>query len=86
MLAAKLNIKAPDLPESLTQLRFAIESRVPVGQGSHNEMKNPNLDPKDLTVYSDLRSEVLTRVGTQIGTLGGGNHFIELCIDENQNV
>ena len=86
MLAAKLNIKASDLPESLTQLRLAIESRVPVGQNSHDSMRNPNLDPKDLTVFNDLRSEVLTRVGTQIGTLGGGNHFIELCLDENQDV
>jgi tRNA-splicing ligase RtcB len=86
MLAAKLNIKAHDLPDSLAELRLAIETRVPVGQESHEYTKNPGLDPKDLSVYADLRSEVLTRVGTQIGTLGGGNHFIELCLDENNDV
>jgi tRNA-splicing ligase RtcB len=86
MLAAKLNIKASDLPNSLSQLRLAIESRVPVGHGCHNYARNPHLDPKDLSVYDELKSEVLGRIGTQIGTLGGGNHFIEICLDENQDV
>lgn len=86
MLAAKLNITASDLPESLAQMRLAIESRVPVGHGSHEDAKNPNLDPNDLSVYGDLKSEVISRIGTQLGTLGGGNHFIELCLDENKDV
>lgn len=86
MLAAKLNIKAADLPDSLGELRLAIESRVPVGHGSHDYLRNPGLDPQDLSVFGDLKSEVLSRIGTQIGTLGGGNHFIELCLDGNDDV
>lgn len=86
ILAAKLNIKSSDLPDSLNQIRLIIESRVPVGHSSHNHARNPHLNLKDLSVFDSLRSEVIKRSGTQIGTLGGGNHFIELCLDENQDV
>lgn len=86
MLAAKLSLKASDLPDSLAQLRLAIETRVPVGHGSHDAMKKVGLNVEELTVHKDLNSKTLERIGTQLGTLGGGNHFIELCIDENEDV
>jgi tRNA-splicing ligase RtcB len=86
MLAAKLNIKASDLPDSLSELRLAIEMRVPVGHESHEYMRNPGLEVEDLTVHKVLDDKVLSRAFTQIGTLGGGNHFIEICIDENGDV
>lgn len=86
MLAAKLNIKASDLPDSLGELRLAIETRVPVGHESHEYQHNPGLKLEDLTIHKELNDKVLERAFTQIGTLGGGNHFIEICLDENQDV
>lgn len=86
MLAAKLNIKAKDLPDSLGELRLAIETRIPVGHGSHEYQRNPGLIVEDLTVHGDLDDKVLARAFTQIGTLGGGNHFIEVCLDQNDDV
>lgn len=91
MLAAKLNINAKDLPDSLLELRLAIETRVPVGHESHSQSsiykaKNVPLDPKDLTVFKDLDQRVLDRIENQVGTLGGGNHFIEICLDQDDNV
>jgi tRNA-splicing ligase RtcB len=91
MLAAKTTLKASDLPDSLNELRMAIEARVPVGMNSHERSsvfrsKTQELDPKDLTVFDKLDSRVVDRISNQIGTLGGGNHFIEICLDQEQNV
>lgn len=91
MLAAKTTLTAKDLPDSLLALRLAIESRVPVGMESHERSsvyraRSQALDPKDLTVYDSLETRVLDRVANQIGTLGGGNHFIELCLDQDDTV
>lgn len=86
MLAAKTNLTASDLPTNLQSLRFAIETVVPVGHNCHEYAKNPKLDPKQLTVYADLPTKTYARIGTQVGTLGGGNHFIEICLDENDDV
>lgn len=91
MLAAKTTLKASDLPDSLYELRMEIEKRIPVGMNSHErssvfKAKNVPLDPKDLTVFKDLDSRVTDRIEHQIGTLGGGNHFIEICLDQDQNV
>jgi tRNA-splicing ligase RtcB len=89
MFAAKTNLNANDLPDSLREIRFAIEAVVPVGHNSHKNARNfekSGMDPTKLTVYDQLDSRVQARLGTQIGTLGGGNHFVEICLDENSDV
>lgn len=89
MFAAKTNLNANDMPDSLRELRLAIESVVPVGHLSHKTGKNfekSKMDPNDLTVYDQLDKRIKDRLTTQIGTLGGGNHFIEICLDQNEDV
>lgn len=90
MNAIRTSLKASDLPESLAQLRNDIERSVPVG---FNEHKLPVKDawlPKMLTMrFASLLGTMtkdLGKTSCQLGTLGGGNHFIEVCIDENQDV
>jgi tRNA-splicing ligase RtcB (3'-phosphate/5'-hydroxy nucleic acid ligase) len=98
--AVQLSLTAKDLPLSLGRIRGAIESAVPVGFDMHGaakghgarrddkarEMKQ-GLDrivesnPKLASMQKDFR-ETWVR---QLGTLGGGNHFIEICLDEEQN-
>ncbi len=83
MGAIKTNIRQEQLPDSLTALRLLIEERIPVGfNGNPSPLvkrdnalfkKFKDLHPK----VQDLDSKALT----QCGTLGGGNHFIELCVD-----
>ena len=94
MAAVMTNITASQLPDQLKVIRSAIESAIPVGQASHRqpprraeaawyarhksgweaiEAKHPKI--------SEKKSAAL-----QIGTLGGGNHFIELCLDEADRV
>jgi tRNA-splicing ligase RtcB len=84
MAAIRTNISASQLPDSLRSLRSDIESRVPVGFGSHREAvagtgKLPLWDE-----FASLIPQVeglKSKARLQMGTLGGGNHFIELCLD-----
>lgn len=91
MNALKLNLKANDLPDSLGNLRHSIERSVPVGFGEHKEAKL-GVDV-GIVSFLDINikhfkadDKLISKVYKQIGSLGGGNHFIEVCIDENQDV
>ena len=95
MAAQKTNLTAKDLPDSLRKLRLAIEAAVPVGRGQHNApvwADEPELKGNGealMSRFTELDGSVhgLTlRAATQLGTLGGGNHFIELCLDTEQCV
>jgi tRNA-splicing ligase RtcB len=102
MVAAMTNLTAADLPDSLLALRHQIERDVPVGFNEHAKgipsVSGPYADilRKNLT-KTMLAWDTLTmkqklgradekKIGRQIGTLGGGNHFIEICLDTNSNV
>ncbi|WP_312970488.1 RtcB family protein [Acinetobacter gerneri] len=97
MNVLRLSLKASQLPDNLSALRNAIERKVPVGFEMHKQIKSKasTLSPLDkkLQVITDkhpaLRRMLRSFDSTwqkQLGTLGGGNHFIELCLDENQDV
>ena len=93
MMATKTNLKADDLPESLRDLRNQIERDIPVGFNSHSEEvfsklfkhgKNMSLVANLISDFYFIDDRVQNLYGKaicQIGTLGGGNHFIELCLD-----
>lgn len=89
MAALQTSLKAAWLPDSLRQLRLAVERAIPAGFHEHREplawapaealfARYGALDPR---VRGLERKAML-----QLGTLGGGNHFIELCVDETQAV
>ncbi len=83
MIAARTDLAADDLDrDRLQALRLAIHARVPVGQKHHAEK---HAMPDDLVAgAADLRvvGAEINRAATQIGTLGGGNHFIEIQRDD----
>ena len=90
MNAVRLSLTAKDLPDSLGRIRSAIESVVPVGFEKHDDKTALHSAAKPLAARLEkvagkhraiLQKDHKTWV-QQIGTLGGGNHFIELCIDE----
>lgn len=89
MGAVLTNLTAEDLPDSLLQLRLDIEAAVPVGFNRHEDTSNVQSDSIMLT-FDDLRAplgdKMATTAASQIGTLGGGNHFIELCLDTDGRV
>ena len=84
--------KASDLPDSMASLRRAIEEAVPVGFESWD--KTPKKVSKGWAKLSKEFVEIAekypflgdTKKEKQLGTLGGGNHFVEICLDEGQSV
>ncbi|WFA08429.1 RtcB family protein [Tissierella sp. Yu-01] len=79
ILTVELGVIDLDLP----RLDEIIRNSVPYGRNVHSERKNrfDNLDK--LYCYRELKDT--KRIEKSIGTLGGGNHFIEVNIDSNNN-
>lgn len=99
MLAVRLDITASDLPDNLFGIRSAIEAAVPhgrTGNGGTNDRGAWGVDqfiPAEMQAklsgivykHPDIR-RAAERASRHLGTLGTGNHFIELCLDESQDV
>ncbi|HUB91336.1 MAG TPA: RtcB family protein [Dyella sp.] len=97
MAAVRTTLQAKDLPDNLAQLRSSIERGVPVGNGrggDHHRMPasvETRLAASGLyerlqaikAKHRRIRTDKLDR---QLGTLGGGNHFIEICLDQTDAV
>lgn len=89
MSALRTNITADELPDDLKALRTYIEWRIPVGFNMHPEMYVPiDYGWQVASLVPDLHwlgvkypSLNLSKWQKQLCTLGGGNHFIELCLD-----
>lgn len=89
MVAVKYNLKAEDLPNSLTELRTRIEQVIPVGFNAHSSPLSIVKKHGIWDRFENLTNSVQKLKGkalNQCGTLGGGNHFIELCLDTDNNI
>ncbi len=89
MAAMRTSLTASDLPDNLTGLRHAIESVVPVGFNQHKAGLRMVEDMSIWASFGDLNVEVQnlrSKAIAQCGTLGGGNHFIEVCLDQDGGV
>jgi tRNA-splicing ligase RtcB len=96
MAAQQTNLSADDLPSDLKPLRLAIEKAVPVGRGQHRSAAWDQLGShckrrgaELMGRFGELTPRVqrlASRASCQLGTLGGGNHFIELCLDSAGSV
>jgi len=90
MAAVKTNLTAEDLPEDLSAIRSKIEATIPVGFNGY-DVAIKNVPPVTglFKRFGDLHEGVQDRESNamkQMGTLGGGNHFIELCLDTDGTV
>ena len=87
--AVRTNLRAGDLPDSLRAVRLSIEAAVPVGFSAHDEPVKTKLAAdlwEEFPTLTDKVQGLFRRARTQLGTLGGGNHFFELCLDAEQQV
>lgn len=91
MMAIKTKFFAKDIPDNLGYLRNKIERAIPLGAGRFNE----KFTNSALSFISDLCDNTPSSVNiqsidpkwaNQLGTLGSGNHFIEMSLDENDQV
>jgi tRNA-splicing ligase RtcB (3'-phosphate/5'-hydroxy nucleic acid ligase) len=99
MTAVRTSLVADDLPDGLGPLRASIEKAIPVGFAVHRDAVDvaPLRDlPADVAGgwaafwarFDDLDRSVanrLERARVQVGTLGGGNHFIEVCLETGED-
>lgn len=85
MQAVRTDLKAEELPDNLAPLRSSIEELIPHGRGKFSAENVPHLSElrwaEFASAYTSLGIETRTNPLYQLGTLGGGNHFVEVCID-----
>ncbi|MGY3519149.1 RtcB family protein [Micromonospora sp. PTRAS2] len=92
MSAVRTSLTAADLPDDLAGLRSAIEAAIPVGFARHDDPVDPRrVRGLEQRGWADFWARFATldervaplegRARQQLGTLGGGNHFIEVCLE-----
>jgi tRNA-splicing ligase RtcB len=101
MMAARTSLHAVDLPDTLEGVRSAIERAVPhgrdVGRGRRDTGSWGDPPPEIVAAWATLAERFKRIAGkypklekannlVHLGTLGTGNHFIELCLDEADRV
>lgn len=91
MIAVRTNLTSHDLPDSLQLLRHRVEKEIPVGFNSHDHAVNHVKKSQNhlWSTFRDLDEHVQKlqgRAKKQMGSLGGGNHFIELCISTTDEI
>jgi len=84
MVAAELDVTDAQLPDSLEPLLSRIERAVPAGVGKGHARTGRKAE-RWLAAHkpaTDLSADRATKAAKQFGTLGSGNHFFELSVDE----
>lgn len=90
MIANRLDLTASDLPDDLTRLHSRISAAVPAGVGKGHDRDGdgwPDGVKVPATFCEAWWTDRLTKKATdQFGSLGSGNHFVEVCLDETDAV
>jgi tRNA-splicing ligase RtcB (3'-phosphate/5'-hydroxy nucleic acid ligase) len=102
LIAQRTSLTASDLPDDLSALRSRIEETIPHGRTDHGQRNDKgawqtqppesvsgawaNLEPAFQTIVDKHPRVNHRRALGHLGTLGTGNHFVEICIDEEQRV
>jgi tRNA-splicing ligase RtcB (3'-phosphate/5'-hydroxy nucleic acid ligase) len=101
MMAMRTTLTASQLPDNLARLRGSIERAVPHGRGKHggrgdhgswSAIPTPvgkcwaTLEAGFQRIVEKHRAVEGSNHVVHLGTLGTGNHFIEVCLDEEQRV
>jgi len=102
MMAVKTNLTSHDLPENLHTVRCDIEAAVPHGRtnnggkgdrGAWHDVPD-HMGSKWKELFADRYAAITAKhpkamaynTANHLGTLGGGNHFVEVCLDTEDNV
>jgi tRNA-splicing ligase RtcB len=88
MIAAELDVTAAQLPDTLDPLLGRIARAIPAGVGQGHADVSRAAD-RFLTTHrpdTELTGKLAMKAAKQFGTLGSGNHFFELCLDERDHV
>ncbi len=89
MCAVETNLKASEIPAEVLRKKImrGIRRRIPLGKNHHKELQDEKYLPEGFDID---KMEIVKRrqhaIRYEIGTLGGGNHFIELQKDEEDTL
>lgn len=89
MCAVKMPFVADQLEGKLKKIRTEIEAAIPVGFNQNKDVEKTVVNWQGWKQFKDLHSKVKNLEGKalkQMGSLGGGNHFIELCLDTDNSI
>jgi tRNA-splicing ligase RtcB len=94
MIAVKTPLARADLPEDLSDIRKAVEEQIPLSAGRYNRSvkKTAKLRVEQMEAQAaeldrlDFYDKVDRNWRKQMGSLGSGNHFIEIVLDETDSV
>ncbi len=89
MMAVKTPFKSGILDRKMAEFRHEIERAIPVGFNDYKEPVDESNEWPGWAEFDQLHPGVQDRkrkAMKQLGTLGGGNHFIEVCLDTEDNV
>lgn len=89
MAAIKTPFRQEQLEGKLKQIRLEIEATIPVGFNDNKEVEKSVLNWQGWHEFHDLHLGVQhleSKAMKQVGSLGGGNHFIEVCLDTDNQV
>jgi tRNA-splicing ligase RtcB len=83
MIAVETDLGASQLPDTLEPLLGRVEQVVPAGVGQGHGERGAVALPAGAP---DLTDKQLAKAASQFGSLGSGNHFVEVCLDERDRV
>ena len=102
MMAIETDLNARDLPDNLHAIRLAIEAAVPHGRTNHGGRGDRGawqiIPERNLNIWGEKLKERYDAIlekhpkldrgnhSNHLGTLGTGNHFIEVCLDQSDAV
>ena len=89
MIAVKTKFFAKDLPDNLEKVRTGIERRIPLGAGAYNRKITDTARKRVTQLKKEATQDydsVDKRWTDALGSLGSGNHFIEISLDESDRV
>jgi tRNA-splicing ligase RtcB len=90
MIAVRTQFERADLKDDLAPLHRAIAHAVPLSAGNYNHRIRPGAEPRIAELEGmdgiDQAEAVAPKWRLQLGSLGSGNHFIEVSVDEDERV
>ncbi len=86
MIAVRTDLTASDLPDDLGQLLGQIEKAIPAGVGRGHKNRPADTWLKMNKPRTELDNRLETKAYAQMGTLGSGNHFAEISLDDDDRV
>lgn len=89
MIAVETDLTASMLPDNLGPVLREIRKAIPAGFDKHQHPTKKAwrwLELNKLETSIEMSDKAKRSVGQQLGSLGGGNHFVEVCLDEREQV